>query len=110
MFISLTSSHNPKFREVLDLKQAHKRRKLGLYLIEGVREVERFLIASTHSQAQADPQGLVRLFISESAKAQGAWESLSNYQDRCGELICLSDALFEKLSHRESPDGVLAIA
>lgn len=89
----IESRHNSKIRQLLALRERRERDATGLFLLEGVREVERALQAGVklHSLYLA-PELLTHPF---------SWE---------GEQYELPRTLFEKVSYREGPDGLLAIA
>lgn len=89
----LESRHNPKIRQLLALRERRERDATGLFLLEGVREVERALQAGVK---------LHSLYI--------APELLAHPFPWKGEQYELPRALFEKVSYREGPDGLLAIA
>jgi TrmH family RNA methyltransferase len=115
----ITSAHNSHIKHLLTLKDASHRTKSKLYLIEGLREVLRFFIGSQAQHInQAKGQTLHSLYISHRAIQNGLLDQIYEQIDRQGlttslfkkSIFQISDLLFEKISFRESPDGVLAIA
>jgi TrmH family RNA methyltransferase len=85
----ITSLDNPRVREVLALRKGRVRRGAGVFLAEGVREVERALAA-----------GLVlrQAFVAPTLLPD--WP-------HGGEEV--SDRVLAKLSYRDEPEGVLAV-
>ncbi|MCI5052018.1 MAG: RNA methyltransferase [Simkaniaceae bacterium] len=95
----ITSAQNPKVKELVRLRERRGRKKSGLFLIEGYRE----LLRATEAGVK-----FVQLFSCEEL-------FLGSNED---ELIAQIDAprfhlpshLFEKVSYRDRPDGLIAIA
>lgn len=99
----IDSPSNPYVKETARLKERRVRQKRGLYLIEGVREVERALAAGvTPSELLLGPP-------KGTAAEQVAALRLTAVQAGA-EVISLSEAAFNKLSVREHPDGVALVA
>jgi len=96
----ITSSDNPRFRELLGLAgSARDRRDAGLALLDGVHLVE------TYRQHVGTPQVLV---VSDSGRHQADVAALLAACSPAPSLV-LSDALFRRLSPVRTPTGVLAI-
>jgi TrmH family RNA methyltransferase len=96
----ITSSDNPRFRELLGLAgSARNRRQAGLALIDGLHLID------SYRQHIGAPQLLV---VSDSGRHQPAVAALlaATSAVPCLEL---SDALFRRLSPVQTPTGVLAI-
>lgn len=89
--MNVTSVTNPSVKQALRLRAHRERRETGLFLIEGAREVRAALDAN--------------LEIETLFRAPGT--SLSDPRAR---TLDVSDDVFAKISYRENPDGVLAIA
>lgn len=98
----LTSAQNPKIKQIVKLKERRERDEAGLFIIEGYRELKRAADAGITIQALFYcPQlflGVNETALIEQIRAAGA------------EINCCSTYLFEKLSYRDRPDGLLAIA
>ncbi len=98
----LTSRTNPQVKRLLHLHARSKRKAGEVFLIEGLREVHAALRAGVKLEGLYFAEGLFRSgstaggLLAE-ARAQGV------------PLIALTPALFEKVSTREGPDGVLAV-
>ncbi|MDH4021922.1 MAG: RNA methyltransferase [Gammaproteobacteria bacterium] len=96
----ITSSDNPRFRELLGLAgSARDRRQAGLALIDGLHLID------SYRQRIGAPELLV---VSDSGRHQPAVATLlaATSAVPCLEL---SDALFRRLSPVQTPTGVLAI-
>jgi RNA methyltransferase, TrmH family len=83
----ITSPDNPRVKEVLRLRKARERRRSGLFLAEGRREVER---------ARAAGLAIVATYF---APALLAWDE--------GEEV--SARVLAKMAYRAEPEGVLAV-
>ena len=83
----ITSLDNPRVKEVVRLRSGRERRRTGLFLAEGPREVER---------ARAAGLRIVETFY---APALLAWPE--------GQAV--SERVLRKLAYRAEPEGVLAV-
>ena len=88
----IISSDNKKFKLVLSLRKANKRKKEGLILIEGKKEIEFAAAAGVEIQEI--------IFCDEFAEKNLFYYKASSF----------SRALFVQVTYREKPDGFLAIA
>lgn len=96
----LTSAQNPKVKAVIDLKNRKSRDEKGLFLIEGTRELERAV------------KGGVRLesvFICPEL-LKGREELLEELYKQQPLFFACSRPVFEKMTYREKPEGILAVA
>jgi len=90
----ITSLQNSRIKAILRLRtNSRQRRKGGLFLVEGVDEIQ-LALSSGHRPVTV-------LTAPELARRQ-----LANTE---GELLTVSTAIFRKLSFRENPDGWLAL-
>lgn len=98
----LTSIHNPLVKQVIHLRDRHERDKTGLFLIEGYREILR----ATDADWKID-QLLVcpDLFLGSNEPAL-----IQRIASRGTQVITASEKVFQKISYRDRPDGLLAIA
>jgi RNA methyltransferase, TrmH family len=85
----ITSLDNPRVKEVLRLRKPRERRASGLFVAEGLREVERALAAGLHACAS---------FV--------APELLPDWPRPAEEV---SARVLARMSYRSEPEGVLAI-
>ena len=97
----ITSLQNPQLKRLVRLRSRREREAEGVWLIEGARELGR---------AQSAGVVLQQVFICPelfSPDAQALYPDL----DPSGQLLTpLSRPAFEKVSGRENPDGLLALA
>jgi TrmH family RNA methyltransferase len=84
----ITSLDNPRVREVLRLRRSRERRKQGLFVAEGAREVERARAAGLDVVATYFAPELI------------AWP-------HGGEEV--SDRVLRKMAYRVDPEGVVAV-
>jgi RNA methyltransferase, TrmH family len=100
--VRITSLTNPRVKDAVKLRQRSHRDECGLMLIEGFRELKRAL----------DNRHLPREVYHCREFFQGGNEEA--LLERCraagAELIECSAPVFEKLSYRERPEGLLAVA
>jgi len=94
----ITSTQNPLIKQLVQLKEkSRERKKTGLFLIEGKRELSLAIKGGyTIEQLLFYPD----LFSETEAKA------MSRYGI---EIIEISQPVFEKLAYRESTEGVIAV-
>ena len=102
MDYQITSSQNPKIKAALKLNDRRERNKSGLFLIEGFRELKRAVEA--HVQIRS-------LFVCpEFFLGENEEDLIEQVQKQGGEIIPCAPHIFEKLSYRDRPDGLLGIA
>lgn len=94
----ITSRQNPLVREVAALKTRRGRRESGQILIEGRTEI-----------AEAIRAGIVieRLIHDQEGFRD---EDLDTFRGGANAIVAVSTGVFEKLSFRENPDGLIAVA
>lgn len=103
MIEAITSTKNPKIKYALSLRDRRERDASGEFLIEGYRE----LLRASEAGVLVDT-----LFICEE-RFLGANEHalIAAIQKRSrAKVIACSSNVFDKLSYRDRPDGLLAIA
>lgn len=96
----ITSLQNPKVKEVVKLRDRRPREESGLFLIEGYRELKRALDAGRNIET---------LFYCPELFLGSNEESLRNQCKAALHLRCNRE-VFGKISYRDRPDGLLAIA
>ncbi|MCE9612691.1 MAG: RNA methyltransferase [Lentisphaerae bacterium] len=98
----ITSLTNPRVKQVVKLRQRSHRDELGLFLIEGYREIKRALDNAFYpAELYYAPelyQGSNEPALLERCLANGV------------QLIECAAYVFNKLSYRDRPDGLLAVA
>lgn len=98
--IAITSRHNPHIKYLTELKDRKFREQEQCFLVEGFREVQRALDSGKR---------LKTLYLSQSTKPE-LLENLSLIAKTKGiRILELSAPVFEKLTHREHPDGCMAL-
>jgi RNA methyltransferase, TrmH family len=100
LMLQITSAANPKLKQAIALRNRRDRDETGLFLIEGYREISRALVG--HVQ-------IVQLFYCEELFL-GSHEKELMAQSQRASLIQMPAHLFQKLSYRDRPDGLLAVA
>ncbi len=99
---AISSLQNPRIKQLVRLRDRRPRDEAGLFLIEGYREVKRALAAGVKArELYTGPDwflgGNEPALIAE-AEAGGA------------QVFSLSKEAFAKVSYRDRPDGLLAVA
>lgn len=100
MHLLITSPQNPKVKEVVKLRDRRARDETSLFLIEGYRELKRAL------DAKREMRSLFycpEFFLGENEK------SLIEQVKKETVFRCTKE-VFQKISYRDRPDGLLAIA
>lgn len=98
----LTSLQNPKVKQLIDLKERKERDDTGLFLIEGYREVKRAVDGGVTIQALwICPE----LFLGENES-----DLIQKVKDQNATVIRANEKVFDKLSYRDRPDGLIAVA
>lgn len=97
--LKLTSGQNAKIKQLIGLKERRDRDESGLFLIEGYRELKRAADADIHIHS---------LFICPDLFLGSNEPELIKQIGT--EVYTLPPHLFEKISYRDRPDGLIAIA
>lgn len=98
----LSSVHNPRVKEVMRLRERRDRDKTGLFLIEGYRELLRAVDAKHPIQ---------QLFICPELFLGSNEEALiARLKSQSTQIFTCTEAVFHKLSYRDRPDGLVAVA
>jgi TrmH family RNA methyltransferase len=100
--LDISSLTNPRVKNVVKLRQRSHRDACGTMLIEGFREISRAL----------DNQHPINELLYCDALFQGENNAalLSRCQSTGAHLIACSTPVFKKMSYRDRPDGLLAVA
>ncbi len=99
----ITSLQNPRVKRVVRLRDRRDRDRDGRFLIEGYREVLRAVLACLPIEELFTCRGLY-LGENEPALVERATE-------RSGaRVIEVADTVFRKMSYRDRPDGLIAVA
>lgn len=98
----LTSLQNPQVKEVIHLRERQERDRTGLFLIEGYREILRACDAGWKIDSLMT---CADLFLGSNEHAL-----INRLASQGTHIITCSDKVFHKISYRDRPDGLLAIA
>lgn len=99
---ALSSVHNPRVKETLGLRDRKDRDKSGQFLIEGYRE----LLRAVDSGHPIDTLFICpELFLGTNEPAL-----IGRVRDSGARLFSCTEQVFRKLSYRDRPDGLLAVA
>jgi TrmH family RNA methyltransferase len=101
----IESRQNPRLKELARLWERKHREGQGRFLIEGLREIQ---------HAVSSGWGIEALFFCPdffSSETHAEWlATIRGLRDPQVEFIRLSIGAFEKISRRQGPDGLLAVA
>lgn len=97
----IQSKQNPRIKALSRLQERAGRRKLGLFAVEGLRELERCLLAGVEVREI--------YFCAEMFKSPRHSEFISKVRGKIP-LCRVSAAAFEKISNREGCDGILGVS
>ncbi|MEX2304588.1 MAG: RNA methyltransferase [Waddliaceae bacterium] len=95
----ITSIQNPKIKQAARLRERRERDKTGLFLIEGYREILR---------AQEGGQPIERIFTCSELYLGSNEDQLIKKLNT--ETYSCSASVFKKISYRDRPDGLIAVA
>jgi TrmH family RNA methyltransferase len=95
----ITSGQNQKLKAACALKDRKERDQTGLFLIEGYREVRRAVDGGVQ---------IIELFVCPEFFLGVNEEAL--IRETKGQVIECAPHVFEKLSYRDRPDGIVAVA
>ncbi len=98
----ISSLQNPKIKRAHKLRERGERNETGLFLIEGYRELRRAVDAGVTLQ----------MLFTCSSFFLGSNESalIADSHSQGAEILPCEPHVFEKLSYRDRPDGLIAIA
>ena len=98
----ISSIHNPLVRSTISLKEkSRERKKNGLFVIEGIKELQ-LAIKGQYTLKTI-------LFYPELVTGEAIMELVHGISPT-PEIIAISKDIFQKLAHRETTEGILAIA
>jgi RNA methyltransferase, TrmH family len=98
MHFKITSTQNPKVKSLLSLEKPRERRKQGLFIIEGLKEIRMALDAGYK---------IGNLFFCDDLISVDELSSLGT-EDKL--MIPVAKDVFDKIAVRENSGGVLAVA
>lgn len=101
-FVQINSLQNPKIKQIVKLRDRRDRDTSQLFIIEGYRELLR-AIEKEHF--------LNSLFICpELFLGSNEWTLIEKIKNSGTEIYACSASVFDKISYRDRPDGLVAIA
>lgn len=98
MRVTISSTQNPKIKNILALEKPRERRKQRLFVIEGIREIKMAIDAGYKMSNLFYCEDIVKPDV---LRSLGAEERL---------LIPVTKTVFDKIAIRENSGGVLAVA
>ncbi len=99
--MQITSTANPRIKAAASLKERKGREQAGRFLIEGAREIERALAAGLE---------IMEAFCSEHLDPDEARVVVKLGRLERLQIVEVSEPVLKKLSSRENPAGVVAVA
>jgi len=100
--LEITSNQNPTFKQLVRLLDKRERDKTKLFLIEGYREILRAY--------EGNIKGLSLFICPEFFLGSNERSLIDQFIKKGASATKLSRALFEKVSFRDRPDGMLLLA
>jgi len=99
---AITSSQNPRIKKMCKLRDRREREKTGLFLIEGYRE----LLRAADAQHPIEELFICpQLFLGTNENAL-----IDQIAQNGAKILSCSLFAFQKISYRDRPDGLLAVA
>lgn len=98
----LTSLQNPKVKTLVKLRDRRAREKNSLFLIEGYRELQRAAISNHPIQALFYCEAL---FLGSNEK-----QLIEKIKEKGATTYSCTKEVFQKVSYRDRPDGLIALA
>lgn len=98
MHVTITSAHNPKIKSLLALEKPRERKRLGLCVVEGRKEIALAVEAGYHIET---------LFFCDDLISE---DELHAFRLPESTRVPVSADVFEKIAIRESTGGVVAVA
>ncbi len=100
--LEITSPQNPRVKSALSLSERRERDRSGLFLVEGFRELSRAVEGGVEIQELFFCKDL---FLGENEPAL-----LQALQKKGTQLYSCSESVLRKISYRDRPDGLIAVA
>lgn len=98
----ISSAQNPRIKDVIRLRDRRERDSTGLFIIEGYRELLRAADAK---------RSIKELFVCpELFLGCNEMHLVSRLLEQGAQLFYCTESVFQKLSYRDRPDGLVAIA
>jgi RNA methyltransferase, TrmH family len=98
--LEITSPANARIKHLVALRRRRERDQAGVTLVEGQAEIQLALAAGVEPQA---------LYYCPDLASPAAGQVADLAAARGAEIVRVSKPVFEKISYREGPDGLLAV-
>jgi RNA methyltransferase, TrmH family len=98
--LEITSPANPRIKQLVALRRRREREQAGVTLVEGQAEVALALAAGIRPTS---------LYYCPDLAGSAAGQLADQAAERGAEVVRVSRPVFEKISYREGPDGLLAV-
>jgi RNA methyltransferase, TrmH family len=98
--LEITSPANPRVKQIVALRRRRARGQSAVTLVEGLAEVELALDAGVHPET---------VYHCPELSSQAADSVIIRAAGAGAELVRVTRPVFEKISYREGPDGLLAV-
>ena len=113
-WIHITSRTNRQVKQVVALRQQRNRRKTGLFIAEGVREISRALDAGLSMDRlfvcpELSEQSLSSIGPSMSGDHSMAPHAIDTRTPANVQRFETGPEIFQKLTYRQKPEGILAV-
>ncbi|KAF3361966.1 Uncharacterized protein PHSC3_001524 [Chlamydiales bacterium STE3] len=100
--LEISSLQNPKVKQALQLWERKEREKTNLFLIEGFRELSRAI--------EGGQKVKWLFFCRDYFLGENEDDLIQQIERTDAEIFSCTKAVFKKLSYRDRPDGLLAVA
>lgn len=98
--MQISSTHNPRIKSLLQLEKPAYRKSLGLFVAEGVREIERACMAG---------YVMVQVFREPSLFPEGEWTLWRSTYAGNAEVYEVSKNVFSRIAYREESGGLVTV-
>jgi TrmH family RNA methyltransferase len=98
--LEITSPANPRIKQLVALRRRRERDQAGVTLVEGQAEIALALSAGVRPAA---------LYYSPDLNPPGAGPVIAAAAELGAQVVRVPRLVFEKISYREGPDGLLAV-
>ena len=98
--LEITSAANPRIKQLVALRRRRERDRAGVTLVEGEAEIGLALSAGVRPEA---------LYYCQDLNSPGAGPVIAAAVEHGAQVIRVPRVVFEKVSYREGPDGLLAV-
>ena len=98
--LEITSAANPRIKQLVALRRRRGRDQAAVTLVEGQAEIQLALAAGVRPEA---------LYYCPDVNPAGAGAVIAAAADSGAQVVRVPRLVFEKISYREGPDGLLAV-